>query len=244
MIFKIRTLLILIFLIVTSCSGDKKEPTAVDEFNKAFEILKDKDYFTAAEEFQKVSDDFAYSSLAPRAKMMSIYSYYMIDEFEEVISSGEDFLNIYPAHKYTDYILYLQGLSYYDQIPQIDRAQDNSRLSSSILRELVARYPESKYFKDSKIRIKKIDEFLAASFLSKSHYFMDSEKYISAIKNLQQVVNRYSHTKSYCEANFRMVEVFYKIGADEQIKPFARNLKARCQGNIWFNKGQKVILEM
>ena len=242
--FSFNILITLLFLTIISCSGDDKEPTAVDKFNEAFEILKDKDYFLAAEDFEKVSDEFAFSSLAPRAKMLSIYSYYMADEYEEVANSGEDFKNLFPSHKYTPYILYLQGLSYYDQIPQVDRAQDNSRLSSSILRELVALYPDSKYYQDSKMRIKKIDEFLAASFLSKSRYYMNSEKYVSAIKNLQQVVNRYAHTKSYCEANFRMVEIFYKIGVDEQIKPFARNLKARCQGNVWFDKGQKIILEM
>lgn len=240
----LKIFVILLFFIFSSCSTEKKELTVVDKFNDAFEILKDQDYFLAAEEFEKVSDEFAFSSLAPRAKMMSIYSYYMASEYEEVVNSGDDFKNLFPSHKYSPYILYLQGLSYFDQIPQVDRAQDDSRLSSSIFRELAALYPESKYYQDSKMRIKKIDEFLAGSFLSKSRYFMNSEKYVSAIKNLQQVVMRYSHTKSYCEANFRMIEVFYKMGIDQQIKPFARNLKAKCQGGIWFNKGQKIILEM
>ncbi len=240
----IRFFAIVTLLLVFSCAGKDKEPTAVSAYKDAYEILQDKDYEEAAERFEKVSDDFAFSSIASKAQMMAVYAYYKAEQYEEVQRAADDFVTVFPSDKNTDYVLYIKGLSYYDVIPQVDRSQEAARSASMIFREVAARFPESKYYLDCKKKIFEIDQLIAASHMSKGRYYMNNEKYVAAMNNFQEVTKRYRHTNQICEAYFRLMEVSYAVGINDWLFKYARDLKKDCKGNIWFNKGQKIIQEL
>lgn len=240
----IRFLVIATLLFVFSCAGKEKEPTAVSAYKEAYEILQDKDYPEAAERFEKVSDDYAFSLIAPKAQMMAIYAYYKAEEYEEVQRAADDFVTVFPSDKNTDYVLYIKGMSHYDVIPQVDRSQESARSASMIFRELVARFPESKYYLDCKDKIFEIDKIVAASYMSKGRYYMNNEKYVAAMNNFQKVTKRYRHTNQICESYFRLMEVSYAVGINDWLFKYARDLKKTCQGNIWFNKGQMLIKKL
>ena len=235
------TSFLLISLFAFSCSKEKVEPTAVTAYKDAYEILVDKDYQTAGERFEKVSDDFAFSKIASKAQMMAVYAYYKSEEYEEVQRSADDFLTVFPSDKNMDYVLYIKALSYYNVIPQVDRAQGDARKSSMILREIVARFPNSKYVTDSKAKIAEIDRNIAGSLMSKGRYFMDNEKYIAAINNFQKVAARYRHTNQICEAHYRLMEVSFAVGVDEWVLKYAGDLKRDCKGSAWMKKSDILI---
>lgn len=238
---RINILVTLLLLFTISCSGEKKEPTVVSEYKDAHRIMKSGDYSFAAEKFEKVSDDYAFSSLASKAQMMAVYSYYKSDQYDKVQVVCGDFLNVFPADKNTDYVMYVKALSYYNQIPTSDRAQGDARKSSSILREIVARFPDSKYTKDARLKINEIDRNIAGSYTSKGRYFMNNEQYIAAINNFQKVVGRYRHTNQICEAHFRLVEIFYKLGIDSEAMQHAKKLKSGCKNSQWFKRSEELI---
>ena len=237
----LRFVAIVVLLFTFSCAKEKVEPTAVTAYKEAYEILKDKDYAVAAEKFEKVADDFAFSSLAPKAQMMAVYAYYKAQEYEDVNKASNDFFTIFPSDKNTDYVMYLKGLSFYDQMPYIDRSQDDTKNASMIFREIVARYPQSRYVDDLKKKITIIDTNISGSYMSKGRYFMNNELYAAAIKNFQEVTFRYRHTNQICEAYYRLMEIFYKIGVDDLALDYAKNLKSECSNSEWLKKSDKIV---
>lgn len=237
----VRIFSIIALLTLLSCAKEEVEPTAVTSYKEAYDIIKDKDYIVAAEKFEKLSDDFAFSSLAPKAQMMAVYAYYKAQEYENVNTASNDFFTIFPSDKNTDYVMYIKGLSFYDQMPYVDRSQDDTRKASMIFREVVARYPQSRFIVDLKKKITTIDVNMAGSLMSKGRYFMNNEKYAAAIKNFQEVTLRYRHTNQICESYYRLTEIFYKIGIDDLAFEYAKNLKLECSNDEWLKKAKKII---
>ena len=47
---------------------------------------------------------------------MAAYSYYSQDYYGDAIAELERFLKVYPNYKHIDYVYFLLGLSYYEQI--------------------------------------------------------------------------------------------------------------------------------
>jgi outer membrane protein assembly factor BamD len=147
---------------------------------------------------------------------MAAYSYFKEDNYNETIRISESFLNLNPSSEYNSYLQYLISLSYYNLIPNIDRGQNNSNLSSLKFRELIAKYPNSKYVEDSREALARIDEHLAASKMSIGKYQIKKQNYIGAIMNFNYVIKYFSNTKQADEANFRLYEIYYKIGMANQ----------------------------
>ncbi len=237
----IRFFAVVALLLIFSCSSKDKEPTAVSAYKEAYEILQDKDYTAAAKKFEKVSDEFAFSSIASKSQMMAVYAYYKAQEYEEVQRVASDFATIFPSDENMDYVLYLKALSYYDVMTQVDRAQEPTREASMIFREIVARFPNSKYVDDVRKKIEVVDRNIAGSLMSKGRYFMNNEKYIAAINNFQQVIQRYSRTNQLCEAHYRLAEISFTVGIDDWVIKYVKDLKRDCPNSLWLEKGHGLI---
>ena len=213
MIKKIITLTLISFL-GFSCSSNKKkeEPTAEKNYLEAHKILKRKNYSEAADLFDKIDDDFPFSKWGPKAKTMAVYSRYKNEEYDKLTQIVDDFTRLNPTSEHNPYLLYMKGRAYFNQIPHIKRAQDDSQVSSYVFRELIARYPDSKYAIDAKSKLGFIDEHIAGHIMEIGRVEIQNKNYIGALKHFTKITNRYRYTKQISEANFRIYEIFTKLG--------------------------------
>lgn len=235
----IKLLVLIIFAIaISSCKTKEKEQSAELYYTEAFKKLKGKDYRMAAEKFEKIDDDFPFSKWAVKGQIMAIYSYYKAKEYEEVIRLSDDFTRLNSTHENFDYVLYMKGLVYYDQIPTILRAQDFSRQASSTFRELIARFPSSQYSTDAKERLHFVDEHLAGAFMANGRYKIRMKNYVGAIDDFQTVVNRYRFTDQVPEGYYRLAEIYYKIGLIAEAKK-AKEILVESYPNSYFTQSAK-----
>ena len=137
-------------------------------------------------------------------------------------------------------MIYMKGLSLYHQIPDINRAQDNTKQASFTFRELIARFPNSKYSSDAKGKLNFIDEHLAGAIMSIGRYQIKTSNYIGAIDSFNQVINRYHYTKQVAEAYFRLIEIYYKIGINSEALGAFNNLKTFYPKSNWVNLATKI----
>lgn len=212
-----KIFLILTFTLLFSCSETQEEKTNAEiSYIEAVKLLKKKDYSEAATEFEKIDDDYPFSKWAVKAQTMAVYARYKNEEYSKVISNVDDFIRLNPASEYVPYMLYMKGLTYYNQIPDIERAQDNTQQASFIFRELIARFSDIIYANDAKNKLSFIDEHLAGAKMAVGRYQISSRNYIGAIISFNEVISRYHHTKQVPEAYHRLTEIYYKIGLKEE----------------------------
>lgn len=212
-IFSKLWIILLSFSLLISCAGKKKEEdTAESLYISAMKLLKDKNYLDAGKEFEKIDDDFPFSKWATKGQVMATYAYFKERDYDKVIQLSEDFARINSTSNYIPYMLYLRGLSYYLQIPSIERSQDYSALASSVFRELIIKYPKDEHAIDAKSKLEFIDEHLAGAVLSKARKQIKVKNFIGAINHLQFLVDRYRYTNQVAEGYYRLAEIYWFLG--------------------------------
>ena len=232
---------ILFSLNISSCKKDEKTPTAESSYIKAKKLLNDKSYSEAAKEFEKIEDDFPFSKWAIRAQTMAAYAYYKDKNYNDVVRIVDDFIRINPSNDRSPYMMYMKSLSYYEQIPEITRAQDNTKLASSTFRELIARFPDSDYSYDARDKLNSVNEHLAGAKMAVGRTQIEHQNYVGAIKNFQEVTKRYSFTNQGPEAYYRLVEIYHKIGLrDEETKAY-QQLQSHFPQSEWAQMADKVF---
>jgi outer membrane protein assembly factor BamD len=125
-------LLFLSILILTSCSKNIVEDSVLKEksldlqvleaYQEGKDALENGDPLYAAKKFNEAEILFPQSEWAPKSALMAAYTYYSYDYLKDAIAELDRFLKVYPKYKNLDYVYYLLGISYYEQI--IDEKKD------------------------------------------------------------------------------------------------------------------------
>lgn len=234
-------IVLLITFAIFSCAKKKEEvPTGESSYIKAKKLLDEKNYAEAAKEFEKIDDDFPFSKWAAKSQNMAVYAFYKNKDYTDVVRAVDDFIRINPSNETIPYMYYMKALSYYDQIPDIERAQDNTRLSSATFRELIARFPNTDHAIDARDKLEFIDEHIAGAKMAVGRYQVTQENYVGALKNFHEVAGRYSYTNQGPEAFYRLVEIYHKIGLKNEALKMRDQLEARFSNNEWAIKSQEI----
>ena len=124
-----KLLIILILFSLNSCSKDKKVISVIKEVNQQDEMItaynegiqgiRDGDAFYAAKKFLEAELLYPQSDWASKSVLMASYSYYLQNYYFEAINNLERFIKTYPKDDRLDYVHYLIGLCYYENIQYI-----------------------------------------------------------------------------------------------------------------------------
>ena len=155
-------------------------------------------YAKAREYYQKLEVRYPFSRHAQQALMEIAYTYYKEGETAQAISTADRFIRQYPNNPNIDYMYYLKGLSSFnDDLGLFGRftTQDISERDAKAAREaydsfrdLVNRYPESKYAEDARARMRYLINAQARSEFNVARFYFERHAYIAAIQRAQVVV--------------------------------------------------------
>ena len=251
-------LFFLSILILTSCSKNIVEESILKEksldlqvleaYQEGKDFLEKGDPLYAAKKFNEAEILFPQSEWAPKSALMAAYTYYSYDYLNDAIAELDRFLKVYPKYKSLDYVYYLLGISYYEQI--IDEKKDlQSIIKAKQYFEKVSNdYPKTSYALDSKFKIDLINDLLASKEMYIGRYYFEKKKWIAAINRFKTVVDNYETTIYAEEALHRLVEVHYVIGLKDEAKKYAKVLGYNYQSSEWyknsyglFDKKYKII---
>ena len=213
--------LALALLVVGACASDSDEPEYVERpvstiYNEAMDTLNEGLYAEAAVKFDEVERQHPYSSWATKAQLMAAYSHYEINAYDEAIIALDRFIELHPSNRDTPYAYYLKGLSYYEQISDIARDQRMTRQALTTFRELINRYPNSRYARDAKIKLDLTSDHLAGKDMEIGRYYLRQGHNLAAINRFKAVVEKYQTTTHVPEALHRMTEAYLSLGIIEE----------------------------
>lgn len=240
----------LIFL--STCSSPEKKVVkkfsstkeqAIGVYQEGLEALEKSDYFYASKKFGEAEMLLPQSDWAAKSSLMSAYCLYSINFYDEAILNLERFIKTYPASKNIDYAYYLIAISYYEQI--LDEQKDSKPLlkSKEKIQFFLKKYPDTDYAIDLRYKLELVMSQLAAKEISIARYYIKNEKWISAINRLKVVVEDYDETAYIEEALFRLVEIYYKIGLENEAKAAAALLGYNYNSSEWYKRSYKILNE-
>ena len=242
--FFLLTFLVLLF--ACSSSDKKKEYTerSVEEiYNSALSSMKEKDYLTAAQEFEEVERQHPYSIWAKQAQIMTAYARYMRNDYDMVISAAKRYIELHPGADDVDYAYYLVALSFYERISDVKREQSMTTSALQTFEELIRRFPNSIYSKDARQKLFLVKDHLAGKDMEVGRTYMRFDNYISAINRFKNVVDNYQTTSHVPEALARLTELYYVLGIYEEAKSTAAVLGHNFPDNYWHQYTYELLTE-
>ena len=243
------TLLFFCFLLFSCSKKDKSEiisqPTEEEitlaVYEEAVKALKAGDSYYAGKKFKEVESLMPQTEWAAKAALMEGYAHYSRNAYTKSVFSLERYIKKYPSDANVPYAHYLIAICYYEQI--LDEKKDLQPLlkTKKKLEFIILNYPESDYAVDSRFKMDLITDQLAAKEMSIARYYMKTKKWIPAINRLKLVVEQYDRTVFIEEALYRLVEVYYKIGLEEEAKKAAAILGYNYQSGEWYQRSYKIF---
>ena len=248
--FKNLLIILLSIFFLFSCSKEKSkevisEPTQEEQgltlYAEGIEALEEGDAFYAAKKFKEAENLLSQYTWASKASLMTGYSEYSRNAYSNAIFALERHINNYPADKNLSYAHYLIAICYYEQI--LDEKKDLNPLlkAKEKFEYIIENYPDTDYGLDARFKIDLIIDQLAAKEMSVARFYMKTEKWIPALNRLKIVVEKYDRTVFVEEALHRLVEVYYRLGLEEQAKNAASILGYNYQSGEWYEKSYKVF---
>jgi len=165
---------------------------------------------------------------------MSGYSLYLENHYTDAIGTLDRFIQLHPAHRDIAYAYYLRALCYYEQVPDIQRDQKSTQLAMAALQEVVNRFPDSAYARDSRLKIDLARDHLAGKEMEIGRWYQGQNLYTAAIGRFQRVVDDYQTTNHVPEALHRLTEIYLALGMREEARRTASVLGYNYPGSEWY----------
>ena len=243
-----RILLILSFvLLFYSCSKDEEIYTPTEAVNpfesykEGLDAFENNNFFFASKKFSEAELNFDIPELAAKSSIMSSFSLYGINFYDQAEENLERFLKTYPGDKNIIYAHYLLAIIFYEQIE--DEKKDLKPLlkANEKIEYFIKTFPNSDYAIDLKFKKDLIQNQLAAKELYIAKYYISTKKWAAAIKRLQNILKFYDRTVFIEEALHRLVEIHYYLGLQEEASNYAKILGYNYNSSEWFQQSYKIL---
>ena len=208
----------------------------LEAYSEGKKSLEQGDVLYAAKKFNEAEVLFPQSEWAPKSALMAAYSYYTQDYYGDTIAELERFLEVYPNYEDLDYVYYLLGLSYYEQIVDEKKDLQSMKKAKEYFGIVLNSFPNTEYALDSDFKLGYINDILASKEMYIGRYYIQRKKWIPAINRFRTVVDDYETTIYTEEALYRLVEVYYKIGLINEAKKYAKLLGYNYQSSEWYEQ--------
>ncbi|KPC50252.1 outer membrane protein assembly factor BamD [Amantichitinum ursilacus] len=171
--------------------------------------------------FEKLEARYPYGRYAQQAVLETAFNQYKNSDPALALASIDRFIKTFPAHPSMDYALYLKGLVNFNDSQgflsvlakqDMSERDPKSALDSyDAFKELVTRFPDSKYAEDARTRMGYLIGALANHELHVAKYYYKRGAYLAAANRGKSLLETYSNTKQVEPALGIMVRSYDKL---------------------------------
>lgn len=250
----LAALLALLFLTLAAGCGllpEEVDETAGWSANKLYAEAKtamgEGTYDKAIKYFEKLEARYPYGRFAQQAQLEVAYAYYKQQEKPQAIAACERFIRLHPNHPNVDYAYYLKGLVNFNEdlgllghVSMQDLTERDPKAAAESFEDfkaLVNKFPESKYAKDSALRMAYLVNALASHEVHVANYYMRRGAYVAAANRAQTAVKTYPDAPAVEEALFILVKAYDALKMDDLRDDAERVMRKNFPNSEYFARG-------
>ena len=190
---------------------------------------------TAIKVLEKLESRYPFGRFAQQAQLDIAYCQYREGDRALALATTDRFLKLYPNHGSLDYVYYLRGLinfneqqGWFANLGDQDLSERDlqaARESFDAFKEVITRFPESKYAPDAEARMKYLVNAMASGEVHIARYYFKSGAFVAAANRAQEAVRKYSQAPAIEEALYIMVASYDRLGLTDLRDDALRVLK-------------------
>ncbi|KAF1071943.1 MAG: Outer membrane protein assembly factor BamD [Variovorax sp.] len=239
--------------LLAGCSSTKDDKTATWSPNRIYAEAKDEAgsgaYDKAVPLYEKLEGRAAGTPLAQQAQLEKAYAQYKGGDKAAAVSTIDRFLKLHPASPALDYALYLKGVvNFNDDLGMFafltrqdlsERDQKAAKESFESFKELITRFPDSRYTPDARQRMNYIVNSLAQYEVHVARYYYSRGAYLAAINRAQSAIADYREVPAVEEALHIIVRSYDALGMNDLRDDAQRVLTSNYPQSTYLSQGFK-----
>jgi outer membrane protein assembly factor BamD len=252
--FLLRRIVVVLALSLTTACGLLPEEidmtagwSANRLYSEAKSALNDNNWEEAIKNYQRLESRYPYGRFAQQAQMEIAYAHWKNGDPDSALAACDRFIKMHPNHPNVDYLYYLKGLiafngdlgfmGYFNTQDQTERDQKSARESFTTLKELVERYPQSKYAPDALERLNYLVNALSAHEVHVARYYFKRGAYVAAANRSQYALQHYPNTPAQEEALYILVQSYEKMGMEDLRADAERVMRLNYPNSRYYTEG-------
>ena len=207
-------------------SGDETAGWSAQRlYGEAKDAMASRNYATAIKYLEKLEARYPYGRFAQQAQLEVAYAYWKENDRASAVAAADRFIKLYPDHPNVEFAYYLKGLINFNENTGLftrfadtdlsDRDPKATREAFDAFRELVTRFPKSKYADDGAARMRYLLNSLAQHEVHVARYYMKRGAFVAAANRAQFALKSYPQAPAIEEAVFIMVKAYDALGMDD-----------------------------
>ena len=221
--------------------------SAAKLYSEAKDAQSDGNWDKTAKYFEKLEARYPYGRYAQQAQLELGYVYWKGNEPGSALAACDRFIKLHPSHPAVDYVYYLKGLinfnedqgliAYLNTQDPTERDPKAAREAFDAFKELVTRFPNSKYTPDAKLRMNYLVNAMASLEVHVARYYVKRGAYIAAVNRAQYAIKTYPQAPALEEAMFIMVTAYDKLGMTDLRDDADRVMKKNFPDSRFYSEG-------
>jgi len=202
---------------------------------------------TAVKMLEKLEARYPYGRFAQQAQLELAYVYWKSGEAGSALAAADRFIKLHPNHPAVDYAFYLKGLVNFNEDLGLighlsnqdltERDPKAAREAFDSFKELVERFPNSKYAADSIKRMNYLVNALASLEVHVARYYMKRGAYIAAANRAQMAVETYPQAPAIEEALYILYLAYNNLGMEDLRDDADRVLRKNFPESRYYTTG-------
>jgi outer membrane protein assembly factor BamD len=226
-VLRIGKITLLLGLLAVALAGCNRSSVIEDQgpellYGKGFTAMNASNYPGAIEYFNALAARYPFSPETRQAQLDLIYLYYRSLQPAQAIDAAEQFERENPTHERLDYCLYMRGLVYFDQAPNVIekvfhvdlslRPPKDTLKSFSMFQELIRRFPDSEYVPDAHQRMVFLRNRLAEYENHVASYYLRRGAPVAAINRAKYALEHYPEAPELEKTLQLLVAAYEQLG--------------------------------
>ncbi len=216
-------------LSLAACSSGKDPDKTINWtpeqlYADAREELASGRYAEAIKQLERLESRYPFGRWAQQAQIDIAYAHYKDGERALSLAAIDRFVKLHPNHFALDYVIYLKGIVNFSEQQGLlaalggqdlsERDLKASRDAFDAFKEVVQRFPQSRYAEDAEARLVYLLNSMAAGELHIARYYYLRGAYVAAANRAQGVVQQYPQAPATEEALYIMARSYEYLGLD------------------------------
>ncbi|KJS73244.1 MAG: outer membrane protein assembly factor BamD [Serpentinimonas sp.] len=247
----LAALAVAVVLLSACASGPTADPTADWSPNRLHaEAVAERErgnFERAITLFERLEGRAAGTLLAQQAQLEKAFAHYRAGEQAQAIATLDRFMRLHPASPALDYALYLKGLvnfqdnlgflGFLANVDLSERDQRAARQSFEAFKELVDRFPESRYAPDARLRLAHIVNSLAQSEVNVARFYFSRGAYVAALNRAQVAITDFQGVPAAEEALYIKYRSYQALGMNDLAADARRVLALNFPQSAFLGQG-------
>lgn len=184
--------------------------------------MSSRNYEKAIKYYQTLEARYPYGRFAQQAQLELAYAHYKDADPAGAVAAADRFIKLHPNHPNVDYLYYLRGLANFNDDlglfgfvsnqDMTERDPKAAREAFDAFKELVVRFPKSKYTPDAVQRMNYLVNALASHEVHVARYYMKRGAFVAAANRAQFALKTYPQAPANEEGLLIMVKAYDAMG--------------------------------